>query len=77
MANADDLLGRLPVAGPTRAANRRKVLLAVAIKSGTQADIAHRTLLSQATVSAAVRELAEAKTSCPPPKSAARSASQV
>ncbi|MGQ4476374.1 ROK family transcriptional regulator [Streptomyces sp. SAS_276] len=60
MANEDDLLGRLPVAGPTRAANRRKVLLAVAIKSGTQADIAHRTLLSQATVSAAVRELAEA-----------------
>lgn len=60
MANADDLLGRLPAAGATRAANRRKVLLAVAIKSGTQADIAHRTLLSQATVSAAVRELAEA-----------------
>ncbi|MEU8794554.1 ROK family transcriptional regulator [Streptomyces sp. NPDC048643] len=32
----------------------------MAIKSGTQADIAHRTLLSQATVSAAVRELATA-----------------
>ncbi|MFJ3222842.1 ROK family protein [Streptomyces sp. NPDC086783] len=32
----------------------------MAIKSGTQADIAHRTLLSQATVSAAVRELAGA-----------------
>jgi predicted NBD/HSP70 family sugar kinase len=60
MANADDLLGRLPAASPTRATNRRKVLLAVAIKSGTQADIAHRTLLSQATVSAAVRELAGA-----------------
>ncbi|MFG2439645.1 ROK family transcriptional regulator [Streptomyces sp. NPDC048508] len=60
MAEARDLLGRLPTAGPTRGANRRKVLLAVAIKSGTQADIAHRTLLSQATVSAAVRELAMA-----------------
>ncbi|GAA2334541.1 ROK family transcriptional regulator [Streptomyces kunmingensis] len=57
MANEDDLFGRLPAASPTRAANRRKVLLAVAIRSGTQADIAHRTLLSQATVSAAVREL--------------------
>ncbi|MFE9839241.1 ROK family transcriptional regulator [Streptomyces sp. NPDC005551] len=60
MADARDLLGRLPAAGPTRTANRRKVLLAVAIKSGTQADIAHRTLLSQATVSASVRELVAA-----------------
>ncbi|MES4890545.1 ROK family transcriptional regulator [Streptomyces sp. NPDC096012] len=60
MADVQDLFGRLPEAGPTRAANRRKVLLAVAIKSGTQADIAYRTLLSQATVSAAVRELVEA-----------------
>ncbi|MER7099926.1 ROK family transcriptional regulator [Streptomyces humidus] len=55
-----DLLGRLPEVTPTRGVNRKKVLLAVAIKAGTQVDIARRTMLSQATVSTAVRELATA-----------------
>ncbi|MFB0617901.1 ROK family transcriptional regulator [Streptomyces sp. AGS-58] len=42
---------------PKRNENRRKVLLAIAIKADTQVGIARRTLLSQATVSTAVREL--------------------
>ncbi|WP_206189302.1 ROK family transcriptional regulator [Streptomyces prasinus] len=44
----------------TKGANRRKVLMAVAIKAATQADIARRAALSPATVSAVVRELAGA-----------------
>ncbi|MFJ8029124.1 ROK family transcriptional regulator [Streptomyces sp. NPDC096032] len=42
---------------PKRNENRRKVLLAVAIKADTQVGIARRTTLSAATVSTAVREL--------------------
>ncbi|MEU4875280.1 ROK family transcriptional regulator [Streptomyces sp. NPDC021608] len=61
MGKLRDLLGELPKAvTPTRSTNRRKVLLAIAIKAGTQVDIARRTMLSQATVSAAVRELVTA-----------------
>lgn len=60
MGDMRDLLGRL-TGSPTRGTNRRKVLLAVAIKADTQVGIARRTLLSQATVSAAVRDLEAAE----------------
>ncbi|MEU9630753.1 MULTISPECIES: ROK family transcriptional regulator [Streptomyces] len=43
-----------------RGVNRRKVFLALAIKADTQVGVASRTLLSQATVSSSVRELAMA-----------------
>ncbi|MFG2635649.1 ROK family transcriptional regulator [Streptomyces sp. NPDC048362] len=42
---------------PKRTENRRKVLLAIAIKADTQVGIARRTMLSPATVNTSVREL--------------------
>ncbi|MFF5016124.1 ROK family transcriptional regulator [Streptomyces sp. NPDC001165] len=59
MADVREVFDRLP-GSATRSANRRKVFLAVAIKSDTQVGIARRTHLSQATVSAAVKELERA-----------------
>ncbi|MFE6286235.1 ROK family protein [Streptomyces sp. NPDC057877] len=59
MADVRDFFNQFPGTA-TRGANRRKVFLAVAIKADTQVGIARRTLLSQATVSAAVKELGKA-----------------
>lgn len=51
-----DLRDRLTSASGTKAFNRKQVLLAVAVKPGTQADLARRTGLSAPTVSAVFRE---------------------
>ncbi|HZF90670.1 ROK family transcriptional regulator [Streptomyces sp.] len=56
MAGIRDFFNGL-AGSPKRNENRRKVLLAIAIKADTQVGIARRTVLSQATVSTAVREL--------------------
>jgi predicted NBD/HSP70 family sugar kinase len=56
MAELLDLRDRLKSASGTKAINRKQVLLAVAVKPGTQADLARRTGLSPGTVSAVFRE---------------------
>lgn len=52
-----DLRAHLRPAVSHRDSNRKRIILAIMIKPDTQAGIARRTLLSQATVSTAVRDL--------------------